>query len=383
MKKRIIIIGGFLGAGKTTAILYMAKYFIRAGLKVGIVTNDQGSQLVDAHFLRASSLETLSVEGGCFCCNFDEFTRKIAELNRSKNIDILLAEPVGSCTDLIATVFKPILLGKTPAPDTFANEFSLSPLSVAADPKRIKRLMMQEGAGEESTGEKGAGEESALFPTEVNYLFDRQLQEANIIAINKCDTLPRDELGRIAEFIQNKYPGAMVLKVSAKTGEGLPEWMNLIAKSFFTAGKDMQVDYEAYARAEAALGWLNAFYNIVSDKPADINEKAKIFMENARAAFRTHKTEIAHLKCYCVGRNDFFKASITGTGDELDVSAAMALPQKEINFIINARANGSPELLKQICEEEINKVFCGFTIRNIHSENFRPSPPNPTYRISM
>ncbi|MBZ9686026.1 CobW-like GTP-binding protein [Clostridium estertheticum] len=48
----LIVVGGFLGAGKTTSILSIAKYLISSGKKVGIVTNDQGSELVDTNFSR-------------------------------------------------------------------------------------------------------------------------------------------------------------------------------------------------------------------------------------------------------------------------------------------------------------------------------------------
>jgi G3E family GTPase len=38
-------VGGFLGAGKTTALVAAARELIRRGLRVGIITNDQGGSL--------------------------------------------------------------------------------------------------------------------------------------------------------------------------------------------------------------------------------------------------------------------------------------------------------------------------------------------------
>ena len=108
MSTELIIVGGFLGSGKTTSILSIAKYLLNSGKKIGIVTNDQGSDLVDTNFLEKFGLTVLEVTGGCFCCNFDEFIRKIRDLAEDEMPDVILAEPVGSCTDLIATIFKPI-----------------------------------------------------------------------------------------------------------------------------------------------------------------------------------------------------------------------------------------------------------------------------------
>ncbi len=44
---RYVMVGGFLGAGKTTSILRFAHWLTARGLRVGLVTNDQGGGLVD------------------------------------------------------------------------------------------------------------------------------------------------------------------------------------------------------------------------------------------------------------------------------------------------------------------------------------------------
>ena len=49
------MVGGFLGAGKTTSILKFAEYLRSEGRTVGLITNDQGAGLVDSAMLRAHS----------------------------------------------------------------------------------------------------------------------------------------------------------------------------------------------------------------------------------------------------------------------------------------------------------------------------------------
>ena len=49
---RFMMVGGFLGAGKTTAIARIARTLIDAGHRVGLVTNDQAFDLVDTQALR-------------------------------------------------------------------------------------------------------------------------------------------------------------------------------------------------------------------------------------------------------------------------------------------------------------------------------------------
>ena len=53
---RFVMIGGFLGAGKTTTLARLARYYTGRGQRVGLVTNDQAQDLVDTTSLRAPGL---------------------------------------------------------------------------------------------------------------------------------------------------------------------------------------------------------------------------------------------------------------------------------------------------------------------------------------
>ena len=103
-KMRFLMVGGFLGAGKTTTLGRLASRYIDKGLRVGIVTNDQATDLVDTHTLRQRGFDVEEVPGACFCCKFDDLLSTIGRLEGAETPDVILAEPVGSCTDLVATV---------------------------------------------------------------------------------------------------------------------------------------------------------------------------------------------------------------------------------------------------------------------------------------
>ncbi|NBP81810.1 cobalamin biosynthesis protein P47K, partial [bacterium] len=102
------MIGGFLGAGKTTSILQFAQWLTDRGLKVGLVTNDQGGSLVDTALASAHDLPVEEIVGGCFCCRFNSLVEAADSLVGEAAPDVLIAEPVGSCTDLVATVSLPL-----------------------------------------------------------------------------------------------------------------------------------------------------------------------------------------------------------------------------------------------------------------------------------
>lgn len=60
---RYIMVGGFLGAGKTTTLGRLAKSYQDRGLRVGIVTNDQATDLVDTNTLRSHGFHVNEVAG--------------------------------------------------------------------------------------------------------------------------------------------------------------------------------------------------------------------------------------------------------------------------------------------------------------------------------
>src|SRR5262245_51692498 len=104
---RFVMIGGFLGAGKTTSLARLARFYQNRGQKIGLVTNDQAQNLVDTNSLRSQGFPVEEVPGACFCCKFDELVDKVKELEEHQRPQVILAEPVGSCTDLVATVVQP------------------------------------------------------------------------------------------------------------------------------------------------------------------------------------------------------------------------------------------------------------------------------------
>src|SRR5262245_24182990 len=107
-KARYIMIGGFLGAGKTTAVGKLAKHLRDKRLKVGLITNDQGRNLVDTAMLRSQGFATEEIPGGCFCCRFNSLVEAAHKLTADLHPEVFIAEPVGSCTDLVATVTYPL-----------------------------------------------------------------------------------------------------------------------------------------------------------------------------------------------------------------------------------------------------------------------------------
>ena len=360
---RLAVIGGFLGAGKTTAILDIARIMVENGMRIGIVTNDQGSELVDTRFLSETGLPVLEVAGGCFCCNFKEFSAKLEQLADAERPDLILAEPVGSCTDLIATIFRPLQHQLT-------RKFTLSPLSIIADPGRVRKLMLEP--------------ESSPFPNEINYLFRKQLEEADLILLNKVDTLTTEEETSLLRFLGSRLPWVEILPVSAKTGRGIPAWADKITGLQAGEGRALAIDYDTYAAAEAALGWLNSSALLTGTKPLGINRMIREFLGELRREMHEEKLEITHLKVYGVSESDWVKASLTSTDGPIELNREMTSRPTQINLIINARVLVDPGRLRQLVATNLERIAANYkaTLSDLKTESFSPARPRPTFRMA-
>ena len=123
----LILVGGFLGAGKTTLLLAAGSRLRAAGKRVGLILNDQGGELVDTRLAETAGFAAREITGGCFCCRFSEFVRAAGSFAPGEAPEFILAEPVGSCTDLAATILQPLRR-------YYGDRYKPAPLTVLADP---------------------------------------------------------------------------------------------------------------------------------------------------------------------------------------------------------------------------------------------------------
>ena len=365
-KARYLMLGGFLGAGKTTAVARLAERLTAQGLRVGLITNDQGKELVDTAMLRSRGFATEEIPGGCFCCRFNSLVDAANKLTADSRPEVFIAEPVGSCTDLVATVTYPLRR-------MYGDQFLIAPLSVLVDPVRAQRVLGLADGGQ--------------FSEKVLYIYRKQLEEADLIVINKRELLDAPQLERLRLRLTEEFPTAKVLAVSARTGAGLDDWFNLITATEQVARVAMAVDYEVYAEGEALLGWLNATVSLSNQKGFDGNEVIRDLADTLRRLLAEAGAEVAHLKMTLepedagIGdlavinlvRNDFVPELSQELSDWLDAG----------KLILNCRAEAAPDTLNAALNAalmEVGKQHPQLFLRLEHLEHFRPGKPQPTHR---
>jgi Ni2+-binding GTPase involved in maturation of urease and hydrogenase len=361
-KARYVMVGGFLGAGKTTALLRLAERLKGQGLRVGLITNDQSVGLVDTALLQSHALPVEEITGGCFCCRFTSLTTAAEKLTASDRPDVFLAEPVGSCTDLTATVSYPLRR-------MYGDAFSIAPYSVLVDPARAERVL-------------GLAEGKSFSP-KVLYIYLKQLEEAEVIVVNKADLLDAGRLAALKSTLETRFPQARVLAMSARTGDNVEEWAGLIEAGDLGAGDSIEVDYDTYAEGEAELGWVN-LTAVLTAESFDGNEFLMTLAADLHARLAAAGVEVAHLKMTLSPDegSDLGVINLVSSDGRPEMSHALQEPLGAGTLILNLRAEADPQQLRAAAEGSLKGVTAAAAIAFDveHAEAFRPGRPVPTHR---
>jgi len=363
MRAHYVMVGGFLGAGKTTALIRAGEHLARSGKRVGLIMNDQSDALVDTALVRSRNLPVEEIAGGCFCCRFNSLVEAADRLHRDARPDVLLAEPVGSCTDLSATVAMPLR-------QLYGESYAVAPLSVLLDPDRALRVL--------------GLEPGRSFSPKVLYVYEKQLEEADVLVINKVDVVSRARVTTLRGALEARYPAARIVEISARTGAAVADWINgLLTEE--GSGRVLDIDYDTYADGEALLGWLNCTADF-HGKPFDGDELLQSVAVRVHRDLASDGLEIAHLKVTLAPRGggglSVVNAVRTDHAPELAFAIDAHLDAGEMT--LNLRAEADParleDAVRRALSEEASARSTVVTVS--HLERFRPGRPVPTHRLA-
>ncbi|HEX4032523.1 MAG TPA: GTP-binding protein [Terracidiphilus sp.] len=341
----IVVVGGFLGSGKTTLILAAAHLLQQRGMRSAVVLNDQGVELVDTRYAAMEGVPAREVTGGCFCCRFSGLMTEIEALRKFAP-HVIFTEPVGSCTDISATVLGPLK-------EEF-DHYRVAPFTVLVDSARAAELR------------------SSDADPDLAFLFEKQLEEADVVCMSKADLYP-DAPG---------IAGVQAHSLSAVTGNGVREWLDEILGGTIEPGKTiLDIDYKRYAEAEAALAWLNLSF--IFEPSSAITPAVAVgpFLDGVDQALTTAGIPIVHLKVFCNSAAGWLKAAICANGEEPKVDGQLdASPASRHELLLNLRAKGDPELVRRIVAGQLREL--DGKASEIRLDCFSPAPPKPERRVA-
>ncbi len=351
------LVGGFLGSGKTTAIIHAAKYLMDHGVRVGVITNDQGKYLVDTAFFRLSAIPAVEVSGGCFCCNYDDLDTSLSQIIQATQPDVIFAESVGSCADIVATVVRPLL-------QLSQSDLKPTSFSVFTDARLLRRRLSHQ---------------EMPFSEDVVYIFDKQIEEAGLLVINKIDLLSDLAVEEIRVLLKERYAGKAYLMQSSLTTEGVHPWLDLIQAGHLTLPKTtLDIDYLKYGAGEAQLAWLDE--EVLLRFPTGQGQQMlRQMIHRLTSILATQEAAIGHLKFILTAKGISEKISFPTLEEPGWQEKIPPLEGNEAVLLVNARvemaADDLRHLLRQVLEES------GLTYQIREERAFHPKQPKPTHRF--
>jgi cobalamin biosynthesis protein CobW len=196
MKIPVTIVTGFLGSGKTTLICGLLKK--NPDRRLAVLVNEFGEVSVDGALLRTAGktcgAEIHDLPNGCICCTIkDDFLPVMKQLQvRKHEIDHVLIETSGLAL--------PTPVMRALAGPEIRNDVQLDAVLTVVDTPQL--LVGNLEKGKPIPG--GAGPEIPEHVNSVDLILNQQLENADVVVLNKIDNLPEDDLLKAEGLVREK-----------------------------------------------------------------------------------------------------------------------------------------------------------------------------------
>ena len=337
----IIVVGGFLGSGKTTAVIQIGKHFASQKKRVGIIVNEVGEIGIDGDFISQYGLETKEITAGCICCSLKVSLRAtMVMMIQGMKPDILIIESTGLAYP--GAIRDEIMLMNLPS------EYEMTPLLTLFDGSRFKQILK-----------------------EIRKFAANQLAQAEVIAISKSDLVDPSLLPVIKEAVHQINPKAEIVTLSSKNQDSIDQLLRILERQSDTTppqkiGADgsllMAGGKAVDSVAESGVGTFSTEYlfeNIpfFSSPDSVFEESVRDMMSRIRTNVLAQSPEfLGHIKLFFEVRDTLFKISLT-TSNEMPIFDMVKAPEAESQTptlkILSAVTGIQSPNLKKLIQETI------------------------------
>lgn len=335
---RFMVVSGFLGAGKTTTMIALAEHMNETFGETAIIANDLGANLVDTNLTQTSGCTVAEIASGCICYQMDNTIDQIRRLRDKDGAVFVMSDIPGCGVGALDHVYH------TLARD-HADEFTLSPFMVVVDPERLRMIMPEKA--------------DINLPEELVYLLKLQLEEADLVVLNKIDLLDEATRERYVDFLKTACPDIPVICISARERENIEELAQFITTRTSELKNFSVRNNHEFEQAEAKLTWYNRrlFFKTNSGEKIDCNAVVDDLVEEIRMGLIERKRNVPHLKTFATsGNGDFNKASLIGVDYDTEYEQKFLREHKNMRMIINARAVCEARPLARLVDDAVDEI---------------------------
>jgi hypothetical protein len=232
------------------------------------------------------------------------------------------------------------------------------------------------------------------FSEKVLYVYRKQCEEADLLVINKADSMPSSQLDELRSALDAQYPGKKIFTVSAREGDGLEDWFDVLTRGDAGSGHCLDIDYGVYAEGEALLGWLNATLQVSRAGEADGNALLTDLARGLHARLTEACAEVAHLKMTLLPDSpedapgslfeDIGIVNLVRQDGAPELSQELPAPVSGGQLVLNLRAEAEPEVLRRAVDVALEHLSrdSDWIATVDHLECFSPGEPQPTHRFT-
>ena len=178
--RRFVVFSGFLGSGKTSTMMALTQYFTDHHGKAAMISNDLGGQgLADYRLALLCGCNASEITGECICfCHKDLMER----LNTcyDAGCELVISDIPGFGVGALEHVYHGM-------EEDYPGQLELGPFTVLVEPRTVSLLRC------------GQGDDMAS-------ILNAQLMEADLIVLNKCDLLTKEEQFDAVTWLSAAFP---------------------------------------------------------------------------------------------------------------------------------------------------------------------------------
>ena len=354
----MLVLGGYLGAGKTTLAVNMARTMKEKYDKsVAIITNDQGDVLVDTEYSRDAGFDTKEIMGGCFCTNFDRFVSSARTLVMDGKPDVIIAEPIGSSTNIMSSVVAPLR-------SLYPDEFSVAPLMVVVDCVRALGILSQDKVRSEDTVD--------LIPA-------HQIRDAEIVILSKTDLVDKDTIAKIRIEVDKLLPGCRIIETSSQDLRNIGDIIDIVLSDELSVKAPIAENNRGFAFEKAKLGWYSGTYNIKPTDDLDMYSLASDLMKGVAKEYGAES--IVHVKVMLEAEDAACKMSLVQQNMQVDGIVGSRYMRKPGQLVLNARVISPPKKLEEVMRGIMDAALktYPFEAEKVNEKCFMPKPESPSH----
>lgn len=337
--KKFCVFSGFLGAGKTTAMMALTKYYTAHIAPAAMISNDlgEGVTLADHRLAALSGVKADEITGECICFCHDVLRARL-DAFFDAGCELVCSDIPGFGVGALEHVYHGLTAEGC--------AFDLAPFTVLIEPRSVEILRARDGA-RRAGSPRPAGADDAP-DGDMAHILRAQLMEADLIVLNKTDLVSPAQTAQALDFLAGAFPAARVLAISAATGAGLDALCQALRDGAASL-RHPAIDYEGDA-LQGEMGSLSEYYlqyrALVCCDDFDGTAYLADIAARAQRAVAEAGGALPHLKLLAWSPDgDFGKADVLGVGRALVRTRAFARPCVDVAVVLNATAKCPPAAL--------------------------------------